>query len=111
MAANPIFQRILIASGFVVATIAAPTVLALSSPSNTTLQLNTTCPPGMTLNALSGSCFTGGDQATEQVQAPSNALGWVDGIPCTGRNIGDCIGLQQNQVRVVQPHSTVSSSP
>lgn len=38
----------------------------------------------------------------------------VDGIPCTGGNSGQCIGLgeeQQSEGPAAQPNSTVGSSP
>jgi hypothetical protein len=35
----------------------------------------------------------------------------VDGIPCTGANTGQCIGLSENQPTFEQPQSTLSSSP
>jgi len=35
----------------------------------------------------------------------------IDGIPCTGHNTGQCIGLSQNAPPVVVPESTISSSP
>jgi hypothetical protein len=38
----------------------------------------------------------------------------ISGIPCTGDNSGQCIGLaeqQQAQTPLVQPHTSVSSSP
>jgi len=38
----------------------------------------------------------------------------VDGIPCTGRNTGECIGLSEEEQAMGPqpvPRSTVSSSP
>jgi len=35
----------------------------------------------------------------------------VQGVPCTGRNTGECIGLEEEQGPAVEPHSELSSSP
>lgn len=105
-------RRLLVAGGFAFATVAAPAVMALSGPVSTALLGETNCPPGMTANPVNGSCYSGGnDQAPGPVEAAPNQLGQVDGIPCTGRNTGECIGLSEEQVPEVQPHSSVSSSP
>jgi hypothetical protein len=107
-----IHRRLLIAGGFAVATVATPAMFALSGPAPATLLGQTDCPPGMTVNPVSGSCFEGGnEQAPGPVQGPTNQLGEINGIPCTGRNTGECIGLSEEQVPEVQPHSSVSSSP
>jgi hypothetical protein len=46
---------------------------------------------------------------------PGNpSLPAVDGIPCTGRNTGECIGLSEEEQAMGPqpvPRSTVSSSP
>ncbi|MDX1878704.1 intersectin-EH binding protein Ibp1 [Mycolicibacterium sp. 141076] len=105
-------RRLLVAGGFAFATVAAPAVFALSGPVPAALLGETNCPPGMTENPVSGSCFEGGnDQAPPPVQAPTNQLGEINGIPCTGHNTGECIGLSEEQVPEVHPHSSVSSSP
>ncbi len=112
MSIHPIHRRLLVAGGFAIATVAAPAVFALGSPASTALLGDTNCPPGMTENPVSGSCFEGGnDQAPGPVSGPSNQLGEIDGIPCTGHNTGECIGLSEEQVPDVHPHSSVSSSP
>jgi len=41
----------------------------------------------------------------------SPALGQVDGVPCTGGNSGQCIGLSEDAPQYVAPNSTVGSSP
>ncbi|MBN9634435.1 MAG: intersectin-EH binding protein Ibp1 [Actinobacteria bacterium] len=107
-----IHRRLLVAGGFAVATVAAPAVLALSGPASPALLGETSCPPGMTENPVSGSCFgSSGDQGPAPVNAAPNQLGQIDGIPCTGRNTGECIGLSQEQVPGMHPHSSLNSSP
>ncbi|MGX9674809.1 intersectin-EH binding protein Ibp1 [Mycobacterium sp. HM-7] len=105
-------RRLLVAGGFAFATVAAPAVFVLGGPASTALLGETDCPPGMTANPVSGSCFEGGnDQAPPPVPGPANQLGEINGIPCTGHNTGECIGLSEEQVPEAHPHSSVSSSP
>ena len=49
-----------------------------------------------------------------QSTAPVGGLPEIGGIPCTGHNSGECIGLseeQQAEGPIAVPHSEVSSSP
>ena len=44
--------------------------------------------------------------------APVGGLPEIGGIPCTGHNSGQCIGLaEEQQAPVVSPESSVGSSP
>lgn len=108
MAIYPMHQRLLVAGGFAIATVAAPVLFALGSPASTALLGDTHCPPGMTENSVSGSCSSSGNnQGPGPVEAVPNQLGEVDGIPCTGRNTGECIGLSEEQAPQGHPHSSV----
>jgi hypothetical protein len=40
-----------------------------------------------------------------------NSIPEINGVPCTGHNAGECIGLEEDQVPDVVPHSSLSSSP
>ncbi|MDR3663994.1 MAG: intersectin-EH binding protein Ibp1 [Mycobacterium sp.] len=112
MATTLILRRVIAVGGFAIATVAAPALFTLSGPAATSLQLDTKCPPGMTADPISGSCSAGSnDNAPAPVVAPPRTMGSIDGIPCTGRNSGECIGLGENQAPQVQPHSSVGSSP
>lgn len=112
MTIHPICRRLLVAGGFTIATLGAPAVLALGGPVSTALLGDTSCPPGMTADPVSGSCLgSSSDQGPAPVDAAPNQLGQIDGIPCTGRNTGECIGLSEEQVPGTHPHSSVSSSP
>ncbi|MDH6243812.1 intersectin-EH binding protein Ibp1 [Mycobacterium sp. OTB74] len=108
-------RRMLVAGGFTIVTAAAPVLFALSGPAATSWQGKTNCPPGTTVDTISGQCFQVGAQqnAAPQVQPPQEPgpFGSIDGIPCNGQNTGTCLALSENQPPVVQPHSTVSSSP
>lgn len=84
--------RILVAGGFALASLAAPVAIAFGSAPAT---LVAECPAGMISDPISGSCSTQ-PQNQVHIQAPSGGLGSVDGIPCTGHNVGQCIGLSEN---------------
>ena len=110
-------NRLLVTGGFAVAIAAAPVGVALSSPAGPAPHAVAECPSNEVLDPASGACQPMSDVAptTENplnpetaVLAPnaitqgdgSGAVGQlpsVDGIPCTGGNIGQCIGLQESQ--------------
>ena len=96
-------RRLALAGGFALAVAAAPAVAVITIPSTGTVAA---CPAGQAVNPATGAC---------QPQPATGAQGGlpeVQGIPCTGANTGECIGLQQEQqAPVVQPRSTISSSP
>lgn len=111
-------SRLILAGGFAVAALTAPAMAALATsdvpagkpevtacPSGESEDLyTTTCTPDLVPNA--GSPYT---------TIPGNPdLPAIDGIPCGGHNSGQCMGLaeeQQAQTPLVQPHTSVSSSP
>src|SRR5690349_6210011 len=112
-------SRLLIAAGFSAAAIAAPAVAAFAT---TGAQAPTiaACPGGESEDIYTGNCSPdlvpnspepfGGDASI----AGNPSLPAVDGIPCTGANSGQCIGLgeeQQSEGPMPVPHSSVSSSP
>lgn len=98
-------RRLLLAGGFALAVAAAPLapLAAVSLPAAHTLAA---CPDGESQDPATGVCMP---------KTPTGALPSVDGIPCTGANTGECIGLSEEQhvnvPRPVVPHATVSSSP
>lgn len=106
------FRRHLLIGAFVVAAAAAPAAAGFSMPDPGVAQaqctggeepdqFTTTCVPFMVPNA--GSPFT--------TTAANPDVPEIDGIPCTGHNSGECIGLAEDQVPNVVPRSTFSSSP
>jgi len=87
--------RLLIAGTFTFAALVAPTAATLIGPDTSTVPV-AECEPGMIYDPISGSCSSE-PQKPMHVDAPSGSgLTEVDGIPCTGRNTGECIGLAQN---------------
>ena len=111
-------RRLVLAGGFALAIAAAPaaTLIAIpvaaaetSCPAGEIEDLYTdACVPEMSPNVAGGNWPTAGETGIPQDQEP---LPEVDGIPCTGANTGQCIGLEENQPPMVTPHSSLSSSP
>ena len=99
---------------------AAPAATLLTVP----IANASTCPAGEIEDLYTDVCVpemspnvAGGNYPTVVAGAlPSgtniNELPSVAGVPCTGANSGQCIGLEESQnVPHVTPHSTLSSSP
>jgi len=101
-------SRLLAAGGFAVAVAAAPVVVALSAPAAPHSPTLAECPMTETLDPASGACKPIQDVAppTQNPINPEGAalmpgsitsggqLPSVDGIPCTGGNTGQCLGLE-----------------
>lgn len=108
--------RLLLAGSFAVAAAAAPLVIAFGTPAGPTAPALAECPANELLDPVSGACQPITDVAppTQNPLNPENTnlqtgeitsgapgevgqLPAVDGIPCTGANTGQCIGLQESQ--------------
>ncbi len=106
-------RRPIVTGGFVLAVSALAIALFAAAPA--TLQTPTAaCPAGQHLDSATGRCepnAPGAPTAGEFGSIPGNpSIPTVDGIPCTGANTGECIGLQQSdagQADTVPPSSTV----
>lgn len=112
---TPLTSRLLAAGSFAVAVAAAPLMISLATPAPQALADD--CPDTEVWDETSGACQPISDvtPATQNPINPENApmqpgsitegsgtgnvgqLGSVDGIPCTGANTGECIGLQESQ--------------
>jgi hypothetical protein len=90
-------RRPILATGFVAAIAAAPAVaiLAVSTPS--TSMPVAECPPGLVAEVATGACIAAPVGNTPESIPGNPNLPAVDGIPCTGANTGECIGLQESQ--------------
>ena len=118
-------RRILLAGGFSVAIAAAPAVAFFASPSGAPAAPAVACPAGEHEDLYTDQCIPelvpnqpGGNYPTPSSTGTTystpgdpNSLPEIQGIPCTGANTGQCIGLQEDQVPAVTPHSSISSSP
>jgi hypothetical protein len=89
-------RRAISIGGFALAIAAAPAVVAVA-PALTAPSLVAECPAGSILEPTSGACVTGGEQAVPEAIPGNPDLPQVDGIPCTGANTGQCIGLQESE--------------
>lgn len=117
-------QRVLVSCGFALAALAAPTA-ALIPASPATSTTHAACPAGEESDVFSGDCqpFVAPNTNSPDYSAdfsPSKTatdganpdVPEIDGVPCTGVNSGECIGLAEDQVpNDVSPHSSFSSSP
>jgi hypothetical protein len=107
-------QRLALAGGFALTVAAAPALAAFAVPATGPVAA---CPAGQTPNPATGGCEVQPNNTppggiSYSTPGDPNSLPEVQGIPCTGANTGQCIGLQEDQqAPVVQPRSTISSSP
>jgi len=119
-------RRILLAGGLSIAIAAAPAAaFVMWAPAAPGFAV--ACPAGEVEDIYIGECMPemapntpGGaypttDSApgaiTSSTPGDPSSLPEVQGIPCTGANTGQCIGLQENAVPNVEPRSSISSSP
>jgi hypothetical protein len=106
-------RRLVLAGGFAVAIAAAPAVAAFAVPS--VAPSFGACPNGETEDIYTNACTPDMVPNSPAMQETSpGGLPEISGIPCTGANSGQCIGLseeQQSEGPIAQPNSTVSSSP
>jgi hypothetical protein len=106
----------LVAGGFAIAVAAAPLTAAFGVGAGPALAA---CPGGESEDAFTGTCTpdlvpNSPETGPENGVTSPGGLPEVGGIPCTGGNSGQCIGLgeeQQAEGPQPVPHSSVSSSP
>lgn len=112
-------RRFLLAAGIGLAVVGGPVVGVLAMPGAVTSTplaactggeeedvYTTTCVPFMVPNSPDDSGFT--------TNAANPDIPEIDGVPCTGRDSGACIGLSEEQQSMGPqpvPRSTISSSP
>jgi hypothetical protein len=106
-------RRLFLAGGFAVAIAAAPAVAAFAVPS--VAPSFGACPGGETEDVYTNACTPDMVPNSPELQETSpGGVPEVSGVPCTGANSGECIGLseeQQSEGPIAQPNSTVGSSP
>jgi hypothetical protein len=115
MARSPISVRAVLAGGFALAISAAPVVVLAAHPSHVAAVAScssgeeedvftTTCTPILVPNSPQGFTTT----------AANPDIPEIDGVPCTGRDSGACIGLSEDEADAGPqpvPRSTISASP
>jgi len=108
-------RRLILAGGFAVAVAAAPAIAVFTVPSASVPLAQ--CPAGEEEDTFTGVCVphTVPNSGAVFSSIPGNpSLPANDGIPCTGHNSGQCIGLAEEAEAMGPqpvPRSTVSSSP
>jgi hypothetical protein len=114
MATLELSKRLIVAGAFAVAAAAAPAIAVFSVPSASPLAQ---CAGGEEEDQFTGVCVphtVPNSGATFSGIAGNPDLPSIDGIPCTGHNSGQCIGLAEDSEAMGPqpvPRSTVSSSP
>ena len=109
-------SRIILAGGFALAALATPVVAALAASDASTPSI-AACPTGESEDLYTTMCTPDlvPNSPSPLSTIPGNPdMPAIDGIPCGGHNSGQCIGLaeeQQAQTPLVEPHTSVSSSP
>jgi hypothetical protein len=115
MATLELSKRLIVAGAFAVAVAAAPAIAVFAVPSASVPLAQ--CPGGEEEDTFTGICLphTVPNSGSTFSSIPGNPdLPAVDGVPCTGHNSGECIGLaEESQDLGPQPvpESSVSSSP
>jgi hypothetical protein len=115
MATLELSKRLILAGGFAVAVAIAPAIAVFAVPSDSVPLAQ--CPAGEEEDQFTGSCIP---HTVPNSGSPFSSVSGnpdipaIDGIPCTGHNSGQCIGLaEESEAMGPQPvpRSTVSSSP
>ena len=110
-------RRLILAGGFAVAIAAAPAVAVFAVPTTgASTPAITACSGGETEDQFTNICVPDIVPNSPEFTntSPVGGLPEIGGIPCTGANSGQCIGLgeeQQAEGPIAVPHSEVSSSP
>lgn len=112
-------RRLILAGGFAVAIAAAPAVAVFAVPTTGgSAPTISACPGGEIEDQFTNICVPdlvpNSPEPEFQSTAPVGGLPEIGGIPCTGHNSGECIGLSEEQQAagpIAVPHSEVSSSP
>lgn len=116
-------RRLIIAGGFAVAVAAAPAIAFVATPTPAATPLaqcpageehdlySTLCVPHLVPNAGQPYQAIAGNPDLPAVTVPGSGGA---GIPCTGHNTGQCIGLAEESASegpAAVPRSTIGSSP
>jgi hypothetical protein len=110
-------SRIILTGGFALAALAAPALATTAATFDKPASTISACPAGETEDLYTTMCVPDlvPNSPSPLTTIPGNPdMPAIDGIPCGGHNSGQCIGLaeeQEAQTPLVQPHTSVSSSP
>ena len=88
-------RRLMITGAFAVAVVAPAIAVSADPPAGPPTQL-AACQEGQHLDPASGQCVGQLEPGVMGSIPGNSSVPAVDGIPCTGQNSGECIGLQQS---------------
>lgn len=104
-------RKFLLAGGFALAVAAAPAVAAFTVPTAPGVHV-AACPAGEEEDLYTDACVPHTvPNSPFSTSAANPDIPEIDGVPCTGRNSGECIGLSEDAAPAVTPESTVGSDP
>jgi hypothetical protein len=106
-------RRLLLAGGFALAIAAAPALAAFTVPSAGPASHVAACATGEEEDLFTGNCVphTVPNSPEFTTNAANPDIPEIDGVPCTGHNSGQCIGLSEDAPDFVPPTSSVGSDP
>lgn len=106
-------RRIVLAGGFALAIAAAPAVAAFTAPVPASgPSVLASCSGGEEADSFTGNCIPHTVPSSPfSTPAGNPDIPEIDGIPCTGANSGQCIGLAEDAPQYVPPTSSESNSP
>jgi hypothetical protein len=107
-------RRFIVAGAFALAAIAAPAVSAFGLAPAVPGSAVAACASGEDEDQFTGECspfLVPNSPSPFTTTAANPDIPEIDGIPCTGRNSGECIGLAEDAPQYVAPESTIESSP
>jgi hypothetical protein len=110
-------RRLLIAGGFAIAVAAAPAIATFGFTPSAGPSV-AACPNGESTDIYNGECIPdlvpNSPTVPQGVGVDSDGYPTVDGVPCAGRDSGQCIGLEQEQQAegpAAVPRSSVDGVP
>lgn len=105
-------RQLLLIGCFALAATAAPTLGAFAAPQPTEAPPAALCPPGEEMDIFTTNCVphTVPNSSRGFTAIPGNPdVPAIDGIPCTPGNLGQCIGLAEEQQQA-GPHPVPRST-
>jgi hypothetical protein len=113
MANLKISARLLLAGGFALAIAAAPGLAAFALPSAGPTSHLAACANGEEEDLYTGNCVphTVPNSPQFTTNAANPDIPEINGVPCTGHNSGECIGLSEDAPAYSPPTSTFGSDP
>lgn len=102
-------RRVLAASGLATMAICTPQLAMTLVPPPPAAVAQADCPNGESADTFTEACVPDLVPNTSGLTAAPNQLPQINGIPCTGANSGQCIGLSED-AQAAGPHAVPRSS-